>query len=170
MSVKGGELNAVDNFARTTEFWLRASSIYLGYKGTQIKALAAQVAGWGRDKINEEIWDPQQERAASQMYSLCVDLRGFYLKSGQFIGARGDFVPEQICRKLSLLHDQVPPMPAHQVREVIEYEIGGVPLDQVFEWIDLDTPLGSASISQVHKAKLKPLPRRRRRRGWWQWR
>lgn len=29
------------------------------------------------------------------------------LQTGQFIGARGDFVPEQICRKLSLLHDQV---------------------------------------------------------------
>ncbi len=28
-------------------------------------------------------------------------------QTGQFIGARGDFVPEQICRKLSLLHDQV---------------------------------------------------------------
>lgn len=26
---------------------------------------------------------------------------------GQFIGARGDFVPEEICRKLTLLHDQV---------------------------------------------------------------
>ena len=70
-------------------------------------------------------------------------------QGGQFIGARGDFVPEQICRKLSLLHDQVPPMPAAQARRVIEAELGGVPLEQMFEWIDLDHPLGSASISQV---------------------
>lgn len=96
------------------------------------------------------------------MYSLSVDLRGFYLKTGQFIGARGDFVPEQICRKLSLLHDQVPPMPADQVRAVIERELGA-PLEALFEWIDLEQPLGSASISQVHKAKLRRPPRRRRR-------
>ena len=43
---------------------------------------------------------------------------------------------------------QVPPMPAEQAREVIEQELG-VPLEAVFEWIDLDMPLGSASISQV---------------------
>ena len=168
-TIKSGELSAVDNVARTTEFWLRASSIYFGYKITQLKAFAATAARWPADKIKTDVWDVQQQRAAEQMYSLCVDLRGFYLKAGQFLGARGDFVPEQICRKLSLLHDQVPPMPADQVRTVVETELGGIPLDQVFEWIDLDSPLGSASISQVHKAKLRPLPAKlhRRRRSLW---
>jgi hypothetical protein len=33
--------------------------------------------------------------------------RGAAPQAGQFIGARGDFVPEQICRKLCLLHDRV---------------------------------------------------------------
>ena len=70
------------------------------------------------------------------------------LQTGQFIGARGDFVPEQICRRLALLQDQVPPMPPAQAREVIEDELG-MPLEQAFEWIDLEEPLGSASISQV---------------------
>lgn len=167
-TITGGELSPLDNVARTAEFWARASSIYLGYKGTQLRALAARLVGWPAARIQESVWDAQQERAAQQMYDLCVELRGFYLKAGQFLGARGDFVPEQICRKLSLLHDRVPPMPASQVRSVVEAELGGVPLDAVFEWIDLENPLGSASISQVHKAKLRPLPGRprRRRRGW----
>jgi hypothetical protein len=39
-------------------------------------------------------------------------------------------------------------MPAQQARQVIEQELG-VPLEAVFEWIELDEPLGSASISQV---------------------
>ncbi len=69
-------------------------------------------------------------------------------QTGQFIGARSDFVPEQICRRLALLQDQVPPMPAQQAREVIEDELG-MPLEEAFEWIDLEEPLGSASISQV---------------------
>lgn len=168
-TVQGGELSPLDNVTRTSEFWLRVSTIYFGYKATQLRALAAQVSGWNSDRIKSDLWDPQQEKAASQMYNLCVDLRGFYLKAGQFLGARGDFVPEQICRKLSLLHDQVPPMPAAQVRAVIEEELGNVPMDQVFEWIDLDNPLGSASISQVHKAKLKPLPGQQYSSslGWW---
>lgn len=60
-------------------------------------------------------------------------------------------------------------MPPSQVKQVIEEELGGISLDQIFEWIDLDNPLGSASISQVHKGKLRALPRkeRRRRRGTW---
>ena len=44
---------------------------------------------------------------------------------------------------------QVPPMPPDQTRKVIERELGGVSLEDVFEWIDLEQPLGSASISQV---------------------
>jgi hypothetical protein len=39
-------------------------------------------------------------------------------QAGQFIGARADFVPEQICRKLCLLQDQVPPMSAERARQV----------------------------------------------------
>lgn len=40
-------------------------------------------------------------------------------------------------------------MPAQQTRSVIEEELGGVLLEEVFEWIDLEQPLGSASIAQV---------------------
>lgn len=34
------------------------------------------------------------------MYKLCVDLRGFYLKTGQFLGARPDFLPRPMCEAL----------------------------------------------------------------------
>jgi hypothetical protein len=44
---------------------------------------------------------------------------------------------------------QVPPMPAAQAVAVMEAELAGRPLDDIFEWINLDTPLGSASIAQV---------------------
>ena len=39
-------------------------------------------------------------------------------------------------------------MPAAQTKEVIEAELNAR-LEDVFEWIDLEKPLGSASISQV---------------------
>lgn len=164
--VRGGELSPLENLGRTSSFWMRAASIYADYKITQMRAVMLSRLGWAKERVEKEVWDVQHQQAAEKMYRLCVDLRGFYLKSGQFLGARGDFVPEQICRKLSLLHDRVPPMPPSQAREVIEQELGGTPLEEVFEWIDLDCPLGSASISQVHKAKLRRMPRSRRRRGW----
>ena len=50
--------------------------------------------------------------------------------------------------KQSLL-PQVPPMPAEQVLSLLQAELGGRPLEDIFEWINLQTPLGSASIAQV---------------------
>ena len=46
-------------------------------------------------------------------------------------------------------------MPAAMAQEVIEAELGGAPLGDVFEWIDLERPLGAASVAQVHKARLR---------------
>lgn len=40
-------------------------------------------------------------------------------------------------------------MSAEQTRGVIEKELGGAKLEDVFEWIDLEKPLGSASLAQV---------------------
>ncbi len=44
---------------------------------------------------------------------------------------------------------QVPPMPPDRARQCIQRELGIDDLGEVFEWIELDEPLGSASISQV---------------------
>ncbi len=49
-------------------------------------------------------------------------------------------------------------MPPSQTKEVIERELNA-PLEDVFEWIDLEKPLGSASISQV-TVLLLPMPDR----------
>ena len=83
--------------------------ISLGYvQVTQVKAAALRrTQGWSDEQIDNDLWQPQYQRAGQQMYSLCVDMRGFYLKSGQFLGARGDFMPKPMCETLSRLHDQV---------------------------------------------------------------
>ena len=46
-------------------------------------------------------------------------------------------------------------MPADEVEEALKRELRVKSLGDVFEWIDLEKPLGSASIAQVHKAKLR---------------
>jgi predicted unusual protein kinase regulating ubiquinone biosynthesis (AarF/ABC1/UbiB family) len=160
----GGLRAAAADAARTARFWAGASRLYFSYKATQVRAAALGAAGWDKAALQARVWDAQHEYAGALMYDLFVSMRGFYLKAGQFIGARGDFVPEPICRRLASLHDQVPPMPPAAARAAIEAELGGARLEDVFEWIDLEQPLGSASIAQVHKARLRrpPAPRRGR--------
>jgi len=154
-SATAGELSSWKKFSRTAEFWLRATEVYMGYKRTQAEAaFKERVLGWSSDRVESEVWSPQHEWAGEKMYSICVDMRGFYLKGGQFLGARSDFIPLPICKRLALLQDQVPPMGREEAKAAIERELG-VGVDAVFDWIDLDAPLGSASISQVHKAKLR---------------
>lgn len=65
---------------RTTQFWRRATGIYLSYKGAQIKAQALKMQGWNPDQLKEVHWKPHHAWAGEEMYSLCVDMRGFYLK------------------------------------------------------------------------------------------
>ena len=43
---------------------------------------------------------------------------------------------------------KVPPMTPEKTKEIIEQRLGK-PIDEVFAWIDLSKPLGSASIAQV---------------------
>eukprot|EP00884_Botryococcus_braunii_P022387 jgi/Botrbrau1/8832/Bobra.0335s0019.1 len=143
------------NLQRTSEFWTRCLGIYIGYKYTQVRALCFKAAGWSDQAIEDKIWVPHHSWAGDELYSLAVDLRGFYLKVGQFLGARVDFIPEPICRRLALLQDKVPPMPAYEAERFIRSELK-LPLKSAFEWIDFESPLGSASIGQVHKAMLQP--------------
>lgn len=68
---------------------------------------ALRVSGWSPEALEEKVWIPHHTWAGDELYRLSIDLRGFYLKVGQFLGARVDFIPEPICRRLSLLQDKV---------------------------------------------------------------
>lgn len=81
------------------------------------------------------------------------DLGPTYIKLGQIMSMRSDIFPKKICDEFMRLRSEVTPMPFSEVREVIEHAYG-TKLEDVFEEIQ-ETPIGSASIAQVHKAKLK---------------
>ncbi|GLI59949.1 hypothetical protein VaNZ11_002002 [Volvox africanus] len=149
----------VSGLTRAVEFWRRAVYIYGSYKAAQLRSLLLLTTGRTDAEVQDSVWVPQHTWAGEEMYKLCIELRGFYLKTGQFIGSRSDFVPEQICRKLALLCDKVPPMSAEVTRAALQQELGVSDLSELFEWIDLENPLGSASISQVHKARLRRFSR-----------
>lgn len=51
---------------------------------------------------------------------------------------------------------QVPPMSPEATKSILVKELGIRDLSEVFEWIDLEQPLGSASIAQVGSLELHP--------------
>jgi ubiquinone biosynthesis protein len=75
-----------------------------------------------------------------------------FIKLGQLASTRPDLVPPEACAEFEKLQDAVPAFPVSQVREIIETELGDS-LKVLFKEFD-ETPVASASISQVHRAVL----------------
>jgi ubiquinone biosynthesis protein len=81
------------------------------------------------------------------------DLGPIFVKFGQILSTRRDLLPDELARELAKLQDRVPPFPGNQARAIIE-KAYGKPVDEVLEAFD-EKPLASASIAQVHTARLK---------------
>jgi ubiquinone biosynthesis protein len=76
-----------------------------------------------------------------------------FIKLGQVLSTRPDLIPVEFVEELSKLQDHVPPFAYAEVAQIIESELGAAPGD-IFQHFD-ETPLGAASIGQVHRARLK---------------
>jgi ubiquinone biosynthesis protein len=74
------------------------------------------------------------------------------VKFGQVLSTRRDLVPLDIADELARLQDRVPPFSSALARAEIERSLGR-PIEAVFSSFD-DTPAASASIAQVHLARL----------------
>ena len=75
-----------------------------------------------------------------------------FVKVGQILSMRSEILPQSFCDELSKLRADADPMPYGIVLQVLEDEYGR-PAGEIFDHIDA-TPLGSASLAQVHRAKL----------------
>ena len=80
------------------------------------------------------------------------DLGPIFVKFGQTLSTRRDLLPLDIADELAKLQDRVPPFPGAQARARVEEVLGGS-VKQLFKDFD-ETPLASASIAQVHAARL----------------
>jgi ubiquinone biosynthesis protein len=81
------------------------------------------------------------------------ELGGAYLKLGQFLALRPDLLPSKYCDEFRKMLDEVPPMPFAKVEQAIEAGLKAQP--KVFFSSIEQHPIGSASVAQVHKAKLR---------------
>jgi len=97
-------------------------------------------------------WDRAHEAAAEGLRRLALALEGGLIKVAQIGGARADLFPPAFIETLSQFHDAVPPRSLASLMPMLEAELGE-PVADVFASID-PTPLGAASLAQVHRARL----------------
>jgi len=140
---------------RDLSFWFRAGHIYTSYKLNQASNVVRKrvFKKSFADKKNQT-WSHVHETNSQRMIRLCLSLKGFYLKTGQFLGTRHDFMPPHYTRKLSRLHDDLPPLNEHETRQNIEKELNGT-IEEYFSYLNLTHPVGCASIAQVHEGVLR---------------
>ncbi|WP_240096638.1 ubiquinone biosynthesis regulatory protein kinase UbiB [Thermomonas flagellata] len=80
------------------------------------------------------------------------ELGPIFVKFGQVLSTRRDLVPADIADELALLQDRVAPFPGAQAQALVEQALGR-PIAELYEAFD-PQPLASASIAQVHAARL----------------
>lgn len=75
-----------------------------------------------------------------------------FIKLGQILSTRSDLIPDDLAVELRKLQDTVPPFSFAEAREIIEADLGK-PLSELYAQFE-EQPLGTASIGQVHGARL----------------
>jgi len=109
-----------------------------------IKFLAALTPGyWRRGR---------QETRGVRIRQALEELGPIFVKFGQTLSTRRDLLPEDIACELVKLQDRVPPFPGEDARRIIEQALGK-PVLEIFQAFE-ETALASASIAQVHAARL----------------
>ena len=105
-------------------------------------------------KGDEEEWDHLllDDNLPVNLRLMLQDLGTTFIKLGQLLSTRPDVVGERIANELANLQDDNPPITYEQVKEIVERELKSN-IDELFDDFSQE-PLATASIGQVHEAKL----------------
>ncbi len=98
-------------------------------------------------------FSPKNLSRAARVRTALEKLGPLFVKLGQMLSTRRDLLPDDIADGLALLQDRVAPFPSEIAIARIESALGGS-IDSIFSEFSSE-PLASASIAQVHAARLK---------------
>jgi ubiquinone biosynthesis protein len=123
-------------------------------KSERYREILAVLARHGIGVVDDEFikHESRDQARAEHLRRACEELGTMFIKLGQALSTRGDLLPDAYRKELAKLQDDVAPVPANVIAQVIQEDLGAPP-DQLFASFDLK-PLGSASIGQVHAARL----------------
>lgn len=99
-----------------------------------------------------EVATRSPEELARRARTALEDAGGMFVKLGQLLATRPDLLPPAAMDELGRLHASARPLGRDEVEQAIAAELPA-PLAESFAEIDWN-PLGSASIAQVHTARL----------------
>jgi ubiquinone biosynthesis protein len=96
--------------------------------------------------------DIANQPRGARLRAALIDAGPIFVKFGQILSTRRDLLPADVADELAQLQDRVPPFPGEQARVAVEVALGA-PIASTYANFDT-TPLASASIAQVHAARL----------------
>ncbi|XP_075975277.1 aarF domain containing kinase 1 [Anticarsia gemmatalis] len=108
------------------------------------------------DKTSKEYLEMKSlchQIGAQKLLELCKANKGVYIKVGQHVGALDYLLPTEYVTTMRILHKDAPKNTVEELYKVIQEDLKADP-KELFEEFDPE-PLGTASLAQVHKAKLK---------------
>ncbi|MEM9621506.1 MAG: 2-polyprenylphenol 6-hydroxylase [Pseudomonadota bacterium] len=103
-------------------------------------------------RILQRVLPAPKEAPPASLRQAFIDLGPVYIKLGQLLSTRRDLIPPDVADALAELQDRVPPIPGFAVEDFVSAQLQQ-PVSEVFSEL-APTPLASASIAQVHAAKL----------------
>lgn len=144
-------LTSIPQLYRNVRRWTEILSVLSKY------GLADWLGRLNVDLIRDRMRAPDGELISNQSQESLIrmaltELGPTFIKVGQLLSTRPDLVGADLAEELSKLQSSTPADSFDQVRQTIEEEQGR-PLEELFEWFE-ETPIASASIGQVHRARL----------------
>ena len=158
-------------FRRATRFWIKVGPMVVHYKFTR----------WWLTKVTKApletrnaVYQVLHETYSVVAMDVALELKGLYVKIAQVVSSRPDFIPQPYIELFAATQDSLPQWPIEDVIELIDASLRKssssskienqnaeqttttelLSFEDVFEDID-SIALGSASIGQCHKAKIK---------------
>jgi ubiquinone biosynthesis protein len=124
--------------------------------------VVGSAAGWATVDLGRAVYrsllygerdNARVAAAVDRAQQLVRDSGPVYVKLGQFISTAQGLLPAEVVDAFAWCRDEVPPVRTSVARRIVERELGR-PIDDVFDSFG-DRPIASASIAQVHAARLR---------------
>jgi ubiquinone biosynthesis protein len=105
-----------------------------------------------KDRLITDFKQGNSQEMGHRLRHLLEELGPTFIKLGQLLSIRSDLFPVEVISELELLQDNVNQVSIKEIKEKIQLEFGRT-VEDVFNSFQ-ETPVGSASIGQVHEAVL----------------